>query len=268
MLKIMKKDEQFVEYLMKKEERDRLNKLVDKKKPSDKYKPDIENLSTLATNDNSMMNQTKVSFPKIMDNTFYGANSTLTSNNFFKSKVHFNPNVNNLTTKSNSHKGFFNSKEKSITKNSFYPLRTAQTAANISITNNDDDKFRSSKRFINLSNATNSNFTVNNKRIETEDPLNRSTISFNKFMTRMKKTNENKKVEGNLLHVDYSQLYKRKIDIKNKDLKQMWDEVDHYGPRFAHCNTCFNKNLDFFENINVNDGVNIINFIKIKKGIN
>lgn len=267
-MKIMKSDKQYVEYLMMLENKDKLNKLGKKgdenqhsleKRQLDKSLETAENLSTYATHDSSLINTRKTSFyPKInTDNSFQKNNNTSKSfqtvNNFLKTNNNFTlsyftkdkPTENNVQTRS-----------------SFYNLPTEYDQEN--------KQLRSTKvlsTFYNSSfnnNLNLSNISSNNIKHEEEAKFNRSTVSFNKFVNRMRKPQEKIKV-GNLLHVDYASLFKRPIKINNKELKIMWDEVDHYGPRFAHCNTCFNKNLDFFENVNYKDGINIIKFIKTRK---
>jgi hypothetical protein len=237
-MKIMKNDKVFVEYLMKIENKDKFNNLINKTD---------ESFSNIPTQDNSLLNTTRKTFSNLPMTTTHDFRIT-TSNNFAKAS-NFN--------------STFNDKDKLkkeepplMTRNSFYPTITN---SHFNATEKDSKQRTSFKLTLgNLSTAAVSKATSNT------EVLNKSTISFNKFVARMKKPPESIKV-GNLLNVDYNSLFKRKINIRNKELKSMWDEVDHYGPRFAHCNTCFNMNLDFFENINSKDGVNIINFIKSKR---
>ncbi len=92
----------------------------------------------------------------------------------------------------------------------------------------------------------------------------KSHSTLNNFFKRNHKNESEIKV-GNLLNVDYDGLFKKKINIHNNELKSKWHKVDHYGPKYAHCNTCFNKNLEFFDKINPKDGINIINFIETTK---
>ena len=106
---------------------------------------------------------------------------------------------------------------------------------------------------------------INERRLLFNSTLN----SFNKkshstlenFFKRNIKNESNIKI-GNLLNVDYTGLFKKKVNIKNQELKTKWEAIDHYGPNFAHCNTCFNKNLEFFDKINPKEGINIVNYIK------
>lgn len=114
-------------------------------------------------------------------------------------------------------------------------------------------------------NQTENLIDTNSKKIifnSTKNSLSKGSqkVLENFFRRNIKKDED--LLSGNLLNVDYSSLYKRKIDIKNKELRKNWESIDHYGPRYAHCNSCFNLNLNFFEKINPNDGNNIINYIK------
>lgn len=240
-MKIMNNDKVFVEYLMKRENKDKLNNHI--------YNKTEDSISNFPTQDNSIMNSTRKTFPNLPITTTQDFRAT-TSNQFARTS-NFN------ATFYNKDKDKEKKDEPLVTRNSFYPLLT-----NTQFSSTEKDaKLRTSFKFSSIGNLTSGAVSKTN---QTPDVLNKSTISFNKFVARMKKPPESIKL-GNLLNVDYNSLFKRKINIKNKDLKTMWDDVDHYGPRFAHCNTCFNMNLDFFENINSKDGVNIINFIKSKR---
>ena len=275
MMKIMNNDKCFTEYLMKKETRDEVYKNYLKDKNIKE-----ENISQIPTQVNSFLENTVLSKTKysLLNNTI------TTSNGNFKDKFS-NYNNRNITGE-NFNKTFLSKemkeikeKEENLTNRNYFNQTIGGNLGKTTAYNNTSDlnitnynltnesfikKNRQNSFFV--GNETENNISLNqtqnvNKTTLTQiDELNRSQISFNKFIGRMKRKEPIK--VGNLLHVDYSSFFKRNINIKNKELRELWDEIDHYGPKFAHCNTCFNKNLDFFENVNQKDGLNIISYIK------
>eukprot|EP00340_Litonotus_pictus_P010029 CAMPEP_0170531546 /NCGR_PEP_ID=MMETSP0209-20121228/62849_1 /TAXON_ID=665100 ORGANISM="Litonotus pictus, Strain P1" /NCGR_SAMPLE_ID=MMETSP0209 /ASSEMBLY_ACC=CAM_ASM_000301 /LENGTH=287 /DNA_ID=CAMNT_0010826325 /DNA_START=136 /DNA_END=996 /DNA_ORIENTATION=- len=259
LMKIMNNDKDFLEYLMKIEDKDSFyykyfphKKLQDQNltKTKTEKPPEVESISNIATQENSLdtsMRKThQITLPVLNDQ----GKKVLTLGNFMQT----NPNM-------DLNKNYFKEAEFNQTamEGGFKTTRYNNSSFNVN-SEVDPDKHRTAQYF----NATNYTQQTNQTKQTSVDPMNRSTISFNKYMNRMSKRKEPVR-EGNLLNIDYNALFKRKINIKNKEMKNMWDEVDHYGPKFAHCNTCFNKNLDFFENINHKDGMNIIRFIKGNK---
>lgn len=203
-------------------------------KNKDNKKILVESNLTSELKNSSNINTTTNDF-HINENDQKNKSFNLTMNNF--NETHHNTTNNNLTVISNKMRNTsFNNTFNSLNKNI---------------------RFKTDQSFFN-----NNTFDKNNDSMANSN-LDRSTISFNRYITRM--SSRPKVKMGDLLNIDYSSLEKKKNNIKVPEIKNLWEEVNHYGPNFAYCNTCFNKNLFYFENVNKNDGINVLNYIKKEK---
>ena len=277
-MKIMNKDKDFVEYLMKVENKDNLYsdyfrrykeehpfREIESLKKKNNEKVEYENqYRFISTENENVETENTTNLPHLTSNEFYSKDKEKDHSNFLLTKNAFNStNAMNSTQINTSF-----SARKNVTFKDELPsnLNTQDNFMN----KNTKQSFYvkkyidSSNESPNHTNYTTKNNFFKNRVLKTSSTIERNNHSIEKFYLRMKPNNKNIKV-GNLLNVDYNSLFKRKIKIKDKELKTKWDEIDHYGPRFAHCNTCFNKNLDFFENVNRKDGLNIIGYIKEKR---
>ena len=98
------------------------------------------------------------------------------------------------------------------------------------------------------------NFSENDLRNEDE----------NKEKKHLKKVKFSKEEYGPFLDVDDKSFY-RKTVIDDPNLKRGLEDVNYFGPYFSHCPMCRNKNLDFYKNMEPDQCMKLLNFIKFKK---
>lgn len=252
MLNILKKDKEFVEYLLTSEDtitgNSEVNRVIaektkgqiknGKKLPSISIKNKAEN-SINENSERAAINQSRGSAEEMLSTqkqTFYSLPKSSTFNRTFL-KTGNKPNgVQSINLD---------------TGESFYKDEMNQTLMNTSaVKEGGSPHGETAKKW--MFNKTLNSFSK------------RSQTSLANFFKRNHKVDYQIK-GGNLLNVDYSSLFKKPNKIQNQDLREMWDEVNNYGPNFAHCNSCYNKNLDFFEKINHKEGISIVNYIKTTK---
>jgi hypothetical protein len=80
-----------------------------------------------------------------------------------------------------------------------------------------------------------------------------------------------------LVGTDY-QSFIKKVEITNPIINKNLESINFYGPYFSHCPPCYNRNLDYYKNLEANQCLEIIHHIKkmrmkntlldIKKSIN
>ncbi len=66
---------------------------------------------------------------------------------------------------------------------------------------------------------------------------------------------------GPFLNFDYEG-FNKKVEITNPEVKKLLEDVNYYGPRFSHCPSCRNRNLEFYETLEPHQCVNVLQFIK------
>jgi hypothetical protein len=54
----------------------------------------------------------------------------------------------------------------------------------------------------------------------------------------------------------------KKIEIKNKDVKNLVEECNNFGPFYSHCPSCNNRNLSFYQNMNSENAMKLLTFIR------
>ena len=60
---------------------------------------------------------------------------------------------------------------------------------------------------------------------------------------------------------DY-QSFIKKVEITNPIINKNLESINFYGPYFSHCPPCYNRNLDYYKNLEVNQCLDIIHHIK------
>jgi hypothetical protein len=91
-------------------------------------------------------------------------------------------------------------------------------------------------------------------------------IGESKSMIEIKKSSKPEKV-GPFLNFDNESFYKR-ITINNPVIQQQLENINFYGPYYAYCPPCLNKNLEFYNNIEPNQCLKIIQYIRKFRGKN
>jgi hypothetical protein len=57
----------------------------------------------------------------------------------------------------------------------------------------------------------------------------------------------------------------KKVEIKNKEVKSLVEECNNFGPFYSHCPSCNNRNLSFYQNMNSDNAVKLLTFIRDKR---
>ena len=63
------------------------------------------------------------------------------------------------------------------------------------------------------------------------------------------------------LGTDYQNFIK-KVEINNPIINKNLESINFYGPYFSHCPPCYNRNLNFYKNLEINQCLGIIHHIK------
>ncbi len=81
---------------------------------------------------------------------------------------------------------------------------------------------------------------------------------------KTKPDNTKKPVESNFLFNDYNQKFKNKLEIRNKKVNKLFEEVK-VGPYFTHCPSCNRRNLDFYDKLRPETAINLLKLAKENK---
>ena len=60
---------------------------------------------------------------------------------------------------------------------------------------------------------------------------------------------------------DYNSFIK-KIKVKNPLVNKNLENINFYGPYFSYCPPCYNKNIEYYNNLEVNQCINLLHHIK------
>ena len=60
---------------------------------------------------------------------------------------------------------------------------------------------------------------------------------------------------------DY-QSFIKKIEINNPIINKNLESINYYGPFFSHCPPCYNRNMEYYKNLEINQCLGIIHHIK------
>ena len=63
-----------------------------------------------------------------------------------------------------------------------------------------------------------------------------------------------------------SDLFYKKVIINDPIIKKYLESINYFGPYYSYCPPCNNRNLEFYKNLEQNDCINLIKFIKKAKG--
>ncbi len=88
-----------------------------------------------------------------------------------------------------------------------------------------------------------------------------------KIQTKPKKIkphNTIKQVESNFLFNDYNEKFKNKLEIRNKKVNKLFEEVK-VGPYFTHCPSCNRRNLDFYDKLRPETAINLLKLARENK---
>ena len=53
-----------------------------------------------------------------------------------------------------------------------------------------------------------------------------------------------------------------KIEIKNREVKNLVEECNNFGPFYSHCPSCNNRNLSFYQNMNADNAKKLLTFLR------
>lgn len=92
--------------------------------------------------------------------------------------------------------------------------------------------------------------------------ISKSTSSVDKKQSNKKSL----KIEINdkiipFLGTDYNN-FKKKVEINNPIINKNLESINYYGPYFSHCPPCYNRNLNYYKNLEINQCLEIIHHIK------
>jgi hypothetical protein len=87
----------------------------------------------------------------------------------------------------------------------------------------------------------------------------------NKFKKMKIEKEEKEKKFGPFLNFDYDSFYK-KIKINNPIIQKNLEDINFYGPYYSYCPPCLNRNLEFYNNLEPNQCLKLIQYIKKVKG--
>lgn len=105
------------------------------------------------------------------------------------------------------------------------------------------------------------NSTINGGNLTSFQNVNQSL----KTMSSTNKTGHNKsKSVAN--ESQFLNTYKlEKIELTNKNVKDLFMEVNKYGPAFQFCGQCNNKNLGYYQEMRPENAIKLLNHIKVYK---
>ena len=88
-----------------------------------------------------------------------------------------------------------------------------------------------------------------------------------KILEKKKKEYNNKIQNNNYLFLDSdNEAFNKKIDINNPLVLKSLEGINFYGPYYSYCPPCGNKNLEFYNNLEHHQCMQIIKLIKKTKG--
>ena len=89
-------------------------------------------------------------------------------------------------------------------------------------------------------------------------------INSKKLILKKIKLNEEGEKLGQFLNLESEQFYK-KIKINNPVIKKHLENINNYGPYYAYCPPCVNKNLNYYNHLEPNQCLKLIENIKKMK---
>jgi len=96
-----------------------------------------------------------------------------------------------------------------------------------------------------------------NRSLKASSSMNHTTFQNSPNMhNSLNKSKKSTYSYGPFLNTDYEKINK-KVEIKNPAIKKLLTEIDYCGPYFSHCPSCSTKNMEYFKNINTDQGIKI-----------
>ena len=168
--------------------------------------------------------------------------------------------------------------------------------SSINIDKNEDEKNNMYKTFTNSFNKTKSVFKENlqnlptssqtpnslhiflntKKRNERQEAFRQSIYTnliepkFRAKSSKMIKKKVIPKIEEKMIYGPFlnsnSDLFYKKVIINDPIIKKYLESINYFGPYYSYCPPCNNRNLEFYKNLEQNDCINLIKFIKKAKG--
>jgi len=104
------------------------------------------------------------------------------------------------------------------------------------------------------------------KRLESQK-LSKTENNFSKrskstlLMTKPKiqQTKTKTKELGQFLNINSNV---KKLELKNKDVKELFEEINNFGPYFSHCPSCNNKNISFYQNMKSENAIKLLSYLR------
>ena len=90
---------------------------------------------------------------------------------------------------------------------------------------------------------------------KSENPLKLKSVS----NAPSKKSVKSSTQYGPFLNINSST---KKVEIKNKDVKNLVEECNNFGPFYSHCPSCNNRNLSFYQNMNSEHAVKLLTYLR------
>ena len=87
----------------------------------------------------------------------------------------------------------------------------------------------------------------------------------NKFKKMKIEKEEKEQKFGPFLNFDYDSFYK-KTKINNPIIQKNLEYINFYGPYYSYCPPCLNRNLEFYNNLEPNQCLKLIQYIKKIRG--
>jgi hypothetical protein len=86
-----------------------------------------------------------------------------------------------------------------------------------------------------------------------------------RFKNMKIKKEENEQKFGPFLNFDHNSFYK-KTKISDPMVKKSLEFINYYGPYYSYCPPCLNRNLEYYNNLEPNQCLKLINYIKKIRG--
>ena len=101
--------------------------------------------------------------------------------------------------------------------------------------------------------------------ISEDDIKDKNNFKFRDTLLRKKLSPINTK--SGAFNSKYNRESNRILEITNPKIKRDLELINYYGPLYTHCNTCNNRNIEFYQNSEPNQTLKLLHFLKrIKLG--
>ena len=101
--------------------------------------------------------------------------------------------------------------------------------------------------------------------ISEDDVKDKNNFKFRNTLLRKKLSPINTK--SGAFSSKYNRETNRILEITNPKIKRDLELINYYGPLYTHCKTCNNRNIEFYQNSEPNQTLQLLHFLKrIKLG--